>query len=135
MLLEILLVVAITDGYTIKVLDRNNQQIKVRLASIDAPERKQPFGTKSKQMLANLIGNKKESIKKRGVLLSSLSHAYDLDDTQSLTDLSTVPNEKLFHQDRPSWSESDDLASPSDSRIYIISRFTPHDPNRFWLGR
>jgi len=77
----------------------------------------------------------KESIKKRGVFLSSLSHANDLGDTQSLTDLSTVPNEKLFHQDRPSWSESDDLASPSDSRVYIISRFTPHDPNRFWLGR
>ena len=38
MLLEMLLVVAITDGDTIKVLDSNNQQIKVRLASIDAPE-------------------------------------------------------------------------------------------------
>lgn len=54
MLLEMLLVVAITDGDTIKVLDKNNQQIKIRLASIDAPEQKQPFGMKSKQMLASV---------------------------------------------------------------------------------
>ena len=62
MLLEMLLVVAITDGDTIKVLDSQNQQLKVRLASIDAPERKQPFGTKSKQMLAELIGNKRVNL-------------------------------------------------------------------------
>ena len=62
MLLELLLVVAITDGDTIKVLGSNNQQITVRLASIDAPERKQPFGTKSKQMLASLIGNKQVNL-------------------------------------------------------------------------
>lgn len=59
MFLELVLVVAITDGDTIRVLDHNKQQIKVRLASIDAPERKQPFGTKSKQILASLIGNKR----------------------------------------------------------------------------
>jgi len=62
MLLEMLLVIAITDGDTIKVLDSNNQQIKVRLASIDAPERKQPFGKKSKQMLTNLIGNRQVNL-------------------------------------------------------------------------
>ena len=47
-----------------------------------------------------------ESIKKRGVFLSSLSRVYDMDDTQSLPDLSTVQNEKLFHQDRVSRRES-----------------------------
>ncbi len=59
MLLELLLVISVIDGDTVKVLDKNNKQITVRLASIDAPERKQPFGTKSKRMLANLIGNKR----------------------------------------------------------------------------
>jgi micrococcal nuclease len=62
MFLELVLVIAVTDGDTIRVLDHNKQQIKVRLASIDAPERKQPFGTKSKQMLANLIGNKRVNL-------------------------------------------------------------------------
>ncbi|WP_198266686.1 thermonuclease family protein [sulfur-oxidizing endosymbiont of Gigantopelta aegis] len=62
MFLEMILVIAITDGDTIKVLDKNNHQIKVRLASIDAPERKQPFGKKSKQMLANMIWNKRVNL-------------------------------------------------------------------------
>lgn len=59
MLKEILLVVSIIDGDTVKVLDHNQEQLKVRLASIDAPERKQPFGRKSSKMLADMIGNEK----------------------------------------------------------------------------
>jgi endonuclease YncB( thermonuclease family) len=37
-------VVGVTDGDTITVLDITNVQHKVRLAGIDAPEKKQPFG-------------------------------------------------------------------------------------------
>ena len=37
-------VVAVTDGDTIKVLDADNTQHKIRLTGIDAPERKQPYG-------------------------------------------------------------------------------------------
>jgi len=62
MILEMLLVISITDGDTIKVLSHDNEQLKIRLASIDAPERKQPYGTKSKQMLANFVGNKKVNL-------------------------------------------------------------------------
>ena len=62
MLKEILLVISILDGDTIKVLDHNNEQLKVRLASIDAPERKQPFGRKSSMMLADMIGNEKVAL-------------------------------------------------------------------------
>lgn len=64
MLFELLLVIAITDGDTIKVLDNDHMQHKVRLASIDAPERGQPFGAKSKQMLSELIGTKKVNLKR-----------------------------------------------------------------------
>jgi micrococcal nuclease len=62
MLLELVLVVAITDGDTIKVLDHQNQQHKIRLASIDAPERKQPYGLKSKQILSDLIGKERVTL-------------------------------------------------------------------------
>jgi len=51
-------VVAITDGDTITVLDANHQQHKIRLAGIDAPEKVQPFGDRSKQNLATLVFNK-----------------------------------------------------------------------------
>lgn len=46
------LVVAVADGDTITVLDSAKVQHKIRLAGIDAPEKKQAFGEKSKQFLS-----------------------------------------------------------------------------------
>ena len=43
---------------TIKVLDSTNTQYKVRLTGIDAPERGQPFGTASKDNLAQMVAGK-----------------------------------------------------------------------------
>jgi endonuclease YncB( thermonuclease family) len=51
-------VVAVTDGDTIKVLDANRVQHKVRLAGIDAPEKRQPFGNSSRKNLASLVAGK-----------------------------------------------------------------------------
>lgn len=55
-------VVGITDGDTITVLDNTNVQHKVRLAGIDAPEKKQPFGQKSKQSLSDCAYDKSATI-------------------------------------------------------------------------
>ena len=43
-------VVSIADGDTVTVLDANRQQHKIRLAGIDAPEKAQAFGDRSKQV-------------------------------------------------------------------------------------
>lgn len=51
-------VVKVSDGDTITVLDKNKVQNKVRLKEIDAPEKKQPFGQKSKQALSDLVFGK-----------------------------------------------------------------------------
>jgi len=45
-------VVAIADGDTLTVLDGSNEQHRIRLAGIDAPEKGQPFGTKARENLA-----------------------------------------------------------------------------------
>ena len=51
-------VVRVTDGDTIVVLDQGNTQHKIRLTGIDAPERKQAFGTKSKEHLSDSVAGK-----------------------------------------------------------------------------
>jgi endonuclease YncB( thermonuclease family) len=58
-------VVGIQDGYTLTVLV-SRKQIKVRLTEIDAPERKQPFGTRSKQSLAELCAGKDARVAEQG---------------------------------------------------------------------
>ncbi len=57
-------VVGVTDGDTIKVLRTGNEQVKVRLAGIDCPERKQPWGTKAKQAASDLVAGQTVTIEK-----------------------------------------------------------------------
>lgn len=58
-------VVSIQDGDTLTVLVVK-KQVKVRLADIDAPESKQPFGTRSRQSLAALCFNKEARLETSG---------------------------------------------------------------------
>lgn len=56
-------VISISDGDTLTVLTHDKQQIKIRLAEIDAPEKRQPFGTRSKQSLSDLCFGKQAEVK------------------------------------------------------------------------
>ena len=57
------LVVGVSDGDTLTALTDDKQQIKIRLANIDAPEKNQPFGQRSKQSLSDLCFKKQADIK------------------------------------------------------------------------
>jgi endonuclease YncB( thermonuclease family) len=51
-------VVDVADGDTVTVLDSNNVEHKIRLAGIDAPEKGQPFGDRSRQSLSRTVMGK-----------------------------------------------------------------------------
>ena len=61
-------VIVVSDGDTVKLLTADNQIYKIRLAGIDAPEKKQAFGNESKKALSDcaegkaaiINGNKKD---------------------------------------------------------------------------
>ena len=55
-------VVHVADGDTITVLDATNTQHKIRLQCIDAPEKAQAFGQKSKQSLHQLVHSKQVTV-------------------------------------------------------------------------
>ena len=58
-------VVKISDGDTITVLN-DKEQTKVRLYGIDAPEKKQDYGQRSKQFLASLIAGQVVEVEPKG---------------------------------------------------------------------
>jgi len=51
-------IVGVSDGDTVTLLDAQKKQWKIRLLGIDAPEKKQAFGQRSKQHLSDLVFNK-----------------------------------------------------------------------------
>ena len=51
-------VVSVSDGDTFTAINRDNLQLKIRVYGIDAPEKKQDFGQKSKQQLSDYIFGK-----------------------------------------------------------------------------
>lgn len=55
-------VVGVTDGDTITLLDAFKEQHKIRVAGIDAPEKKQPFGQRSKEALSDLAYDQNLSV-------------------------------------------------------------------------
>lgn len=60
-------VVAVADGDTLTLLDGDNVQHKIRLHGIDAPERGQAFGNKSREALAALTMGKQLAVNVSGL--------------------------------------------------------------------
>jgi endonuclease YncB( thermonuclease family) len=56
------LVVGVADGDTLTVLDATQHTHRIRLAGIDAPERRQAFGDRSTRVLSDLVFGKTVSI-------------------------------------------------------------------------
>lgn len=59
-------VVNVSDGDTVTILINDAETIKVRLSEIDAPEKNQPWGNKSKQALTVLISNQTVTVSAHG---------------------------------------------------------------------
>lgn len=62
-------VVRVSDGDTVTVLRQHGeamQQVRVRLASIDAPERRQAFGNRARQYLAELVFDRQVTVIEQG---------------------------------------------------------------------
>ena len=55
-------VINVADGDTITVLDDTNTQHKIRLAGIDAPEKRQAFGTVSREGLAEQVAGQSGAV-------------------------------------------------------------------------
>lgn len=59
-------VVGVADGDTLTVLNGQNQTVKIRMVEIDAPEKTQAFGQKSKESLSGLCFGKTAKVDDKG---------------------------------------------------------------------
>ena len=60
-------VVRVLDGDTIDVFQKSEQKTqRVRLSGIDAPEKNQPFGQRSRQLLSEMVVQRYVSVKESG---------------------------------------------------------------------
>ena len=59
-------VVSIGDGDTLTLVDKAGKRHRIRLAEIDAPERKQPYGAKSRNSLAEICFHKPAVVETSG---------------------------------------------------------------------
>ena len=59
-------VVGVTDGDTVTLLTVKNEQVKVRLSGIDAPEKAQAFGAASKKALSDICFGKPATVESHG---------------------------------------------------------------------
>ena len=55
-------VVGVADGDTITVLDVHHQQHRIRLGGIDAPEKAQPYGQRSKESMSTVVFGKEVDV-------------------------------------------------------------------------
>ncbi|WP_343224857.1 thermonuclease family protein [Klebsiella pneumoniae] len=51
-------IVRVLDGDTVEIIDPGNRLTRVRLAGIDAPEKSQPFGQRSRQELSSMVAQR-----------------------------------------------------------------------------
>jgi endonuclease YncB( thermonuclease family) len=59
-------VITILSGDTVRVLDGSNRMTKVRLRSIDAPQKGQAYGEESRKHLASLLSGKEVKVETKG---------------------------------------------------------------------
>lgn len=118
-------VVGITDGDSLMVLDEQNQQHRIRLAEVDAPERGQPWGDRSRQALSALVFGKTISVQQTDtdrygrVVARVFANGHDVNRTmveqgaawayrEYLTDETLIATEARARQSRVGlWSMSD----------------------------
>ncbi len=128
-------VIAVTDGDTIKVLDASHVQHVIRLSGIDAPEKKMPFGQRSKQNLSDLVLDKQvavesEKIDRYGRIVGKV-HVFGLDANLAQIHAGMAWHYKHYQReqsaaDRQSYSVAEDVAR--SSRLGLWSDVEPAPP-------
>ncbi|MBY0485947.1 MAG: thermonuclease family protein [Flavobacteriaceae bacterium] len=125
-------VVKIKDGDTITVLDTLNNQNTVRLAGVDAPEKKQEFGNVAKQFVSQEIFGKTVTVKIISVDIFKRPVGYVIyDDNINLSEVLLTRGLAWQFYDKSEYFKSlQDTAIHNRAGLWVLK-----DPVAPWLFR
>ena len=132
-------VVSVADGDTITVLDATNTQHKIRLQGIDAPEKAQPFGQKSKQSLSQMVQSKQVTVEyqkkdKYGRTLGKVLHN-STDVCLEQIKLGMAWHYKQYKSDQPKEDRETYAQVEQTARIQAVGLWKDKMPNPPWEYR
>lgn len=120
-------VVGVVDGDTVDILSIEREQIRIRLAGIDAPERSQPYGLLSKQKMSELVFGKEAQVEfsKRDrygriigkVIVSGRDASLDLLDAGLAWHYKKYANEQSAN-DRAAYANAEEIARLSNVGLW-----------------
>lgn len=128
------LVISITDGDTFKGLTKDKEEIKFRIYGIDAPEKKQAFGTKSKEYLSDLIFGQTVGIKvdKKDRYGRSVAWVYTSDGTDVSAEMLKVG--MAWHYKK--YDKSEEYSTlEAKARVNKIGLWLDKEPLEPWVFR
>ena len=129
-------VVRVADGDTITVLDSTDTQHKVRLVKIDAPEKAQAFGRKSKERLSGMVFGKEVSVewKKRDQYGRILGEVFV---GETNVNLQMVKDGLAWHykhfDNTPEYAQAE--LDAREKRLGLWSDANPVEPHQFRKAR
>jgi endonuclease YncB( thermonuclease family) len=133
------LVVSITDGDSLVVLDEAKTQHKVRLLGIDAPERAQAFGTVARQNLAALTFQKPVVVEwdktdRYGRILGKVLVG-GLDVNLQQIDQGLAWHYKTYQRDQPAEDRQRYAAAEANARMASVGLWADPNPVPPWEFR
>lgn len=133
-------VVGIADGDTVTVLDSTKRQHKIRLMGIDAPEKAQAFGNRSKQSLSTLAYGQTVSVEwsktdRYGRLVGKLLSAKGTDINLEQVKRGMAWHYKDYQREQPPEDRASYAAAEEDARESRRGLWADPNPIAPWLFR
>lgn len=133
-------VVGVSDGDTIKVLDDRNQLHTIRLMGIDAPEKAQPFGQRSKTSLSDLVYRQRVTVEwtrrdRYGRTVGKVLNTDGLDVCLEQINLGLAWHYKQYAKEQPKEDREKYAAAEKNSRELKIGLWQDQSPVPPWEWR